>query len=390
MQKGVFPLGVYSIPMHNLRMAESVCEGHPDKLADLIADKLLDATLEKDPFARTSFEIMVTTGLVIVGGELSTDAFIDIQRVVRGTIKEVGYTEPDLGFDADTCGVIQTIDEQSPEIALGISSEGAGDTAIVVGYATKEAPNLMPWPITIAHSITKRVSEYRKIGKLPFLRPDGKCLVVMDYEDGVPKKVEAVYLYVQHDPDISLKQLRNLLTEEVILKQLPEHLLSPSTRIEVNPSGRFVFGGPAADTGLTGRKIISDAYGDIGFSGGSAFSGKDPTKTDRAGSYIARYIAKNIVAAGLADKCLVQIGYAFGLPEPVAFDIETFGTLKVDKDKLLSAVREIFPLKPLEIIEFLDLRRPIYSQTAVYGQFGKPNLPWERTDKVEELKKRLL
>lgn len=376
--------------MHNLRMAESVCEGHPDKLADLIADKLLDACLEKDPFARSSFEIMVTTGLVIVGGELSTEAFIDIQRIVRGTIKEVGYTEPDLGFDADTCGVIQTIDEQSPEIALGVSSEGAGDTAIVVGYATREAPNLMPWPITIAHKITKTVSEYRKIGKLPFLRPDGKCLVVMDYQNGKPQKIEAVYLYVQHDPDIGLKQLRNLLTEEVVLKILPSHLLSPSTRIEVNPSGRFVFGGPAADTGLTGRKIISDAYGDIGFSGGSAFSGKDPTKTDRAGSYMARYIAKNIVAAGIADKCLVQIGYAFGISEPVAFDIETFGTEKVEKDKLIRVAKEIFPLKPLDIIEHFDLRRPIYSQTAVYGQFGKENLPWEKTDKVDELKEKLL
>ncbi|HIC08762.1 MAG TPA: methionine adenosyltransferase [Aquificales bacterium] len=376
--------------MHNLRMAESVCEGHPDKLADLIADKLLDACLEKDPFARSSFEIMVTTGLVIVGGELSTEAFIDIQRIVRGTIKEVGYTEPDLGFDADTCGVIQTIDEQSPEIALGVSSEGAGDTAIVVGYATREAPNLMPWPITIAHKITKTVSEYRKIGKLPFLRPDGKCLVVMDYQNGKPQKIEAVYLYVQHDPDIGLKQLRNLLTEEVVLKALPGHLLSPSTRIEVNPSGRFVFGGPAADTGLTGRKIISDAYGDIGFSGGSAFSGKDPTKTDRAGSYMARYIAKNIVASGIADKCLVQIGYAFGISEPVAFDIETFGTERVDKEKLIKVAKEIFPLKPLDIIEYFDLRKPIYAQTAVYGQFGKENLPWEKTDKVGELKEKLL
>ena len=376
--------------MHNLRMAESVCEGHPDKLADLIADKLLDACLEKDPFARTSFEVMVTTGLVIVGGELSTDAFIDIQRIVRGTIKEVGYTEPELSFDADTCGIIQTIDEQSPEIALGVSSEGAGDTAIVVGYATREAPNLIPWAITIAHTITKTVSEYRKIGKLPFLRPDGKCLVVMDYEDGKPKKVNSVYLYVQHDPDISLNQLRNLLRDEVVFKALPDHLVSPDTRIEINPSGRFVFGGPAADTGITGRKIVSDAYGDIGFSGGSAFSGKDPTKTDRAGSYVARYIAKNVVAAGLADRCLVQIGYAFGISEPVAFDIETFGTERVDKEKLKRAVREIFPLKPLEIIEQLDLRRPIYAQTAVYGQFGKEKLPWEKTDKVEELKEKLL
>ncbi len=376
--------------MHNLRMAESVCEGHPDKLADLIADNLVDAVLEKDPFARTSFEVMVTTGLVFVGGELSTEAFVDIQRVVRKTIKEVGYTEPDLGFDADTCGIIQSIDEQSPEIALGVFAEGAGDTAIVVGYATKEAPNLMPWPITIAHTLTKKVSEYRKIGRLPFLRPDGKCLVAMDYEDGKPKKLLSVILYVQHDPDISLKQLRNLLIEEVILKSLPDYFLAPDTRIEVNPSGRFVFGGPAADTGVTGRKIVSDAYGDIGFSGGSAFSGKDPTKTDRAGSYMARYIAKNIVAAGLADRCLVQIGYAFGISEPVAIDIETFGTEKVDKNKLLKVVKEIFPLKPLEIIEHLNLRRPIYSQTAVYGQFGKENLPWEKTDKVDLLKEKLL
>ncbi|MEO2152915.1 MAG: methionine adenosyltransferase [Aquificota bacterium] len=376
--------------MHNLRMAESVCEGHPDKLADLIADNLVDAVLEKDPFARTSFEVMVTTGLVFVGGELSTEAFVDIQRVVRKIIKEVGYTEPDLGFDADTCGIIQSIDEQSPEIALGVFAEGAGDTAIVVGYATKEAPNLMPWPITIAHTLTKKVSEYRKIGRLPFLRPDGKCLVAMDYEDGKPKKLLSVILYVQHDPDISLKQLRNLLIEEVILKSLPDYFLAPDTRIEVNPSGRFVFGGPAADTGVTGRKIVSDAYGDIGFSGGSAFSGKDPTKTDRAGSYMARYIAKNIVAAGLADRCLVQIGYAFGISEPVAFDIETFGTEKVDKNKLLKVVKEIFPLKPLEIIEHLNLRRPIYSQTAVYGQFGKENLPWEKTDKVDLLKEKLL
>jgi S-adenosylmethionine synthetase len=371
-------------------MAESVCEGHPDKLADLIADNLVDAVLEKDPFARTSFEVMVTTGLVFVGGELSTEAFVDIQRVVRKIIKEVGYTEPDLGFDADTCGIIQSIDEQSPEIALGVFAEGAGDTAIVVGYATKEAPNLMPWPITIAHTLTKKVSEYRKIGRLPFLRPDGKCLVAMDYEDGKPKKLLSVILYVQHDPDISLKQLRNLLIEEVILKSLPDYFLAPDTRIEVNPSGRFVFGGPAADTGVTGRKIVSDAYGDIGFSGGSAFSGKDPTKTDRAGSYMARYIAKNIVAAGLADRCLVQIGYAFGISEPVAFDIETFGTEKVDKNKLLKVVKEIFPLKPLEIIEHLNLRRPIYSQTAVYGQFGKENLPWEKTDKVDLLKEKLL
>ncbi|WP_461828866.1 methionine adenosyltransferase, partial [Aquifex sp.] len=305
--------------MYTLRMAESVTEGHPDKIADQIADALLDEFLRKDPYSKVSLEILVTTGLVMVSGELSTETYVDIQRVARGVIKDIGYTRPELGFDADTCAVVQSIDEQSPEIALGISGEGAGDTAIVVGYATKEAPNLMPWPITIAHKITKRISEFRKIGKFPFLRPDGKVLVAMIYEDGKPREVQSVVAYVHHDPDVSLNHLRELIIEEVIKKEIPEEFLTERTEIKVNPTGRFVIGGPVADTGLTGRKIVSDAYGDIGLSGGSAFSGKDPTKTDRSASYLARMIAKHVVAGGYAERCLVQIGYAFGLTEPVAF-----------------------------------------------------------------------
>ncbi|NPA33194.1 MAG: methionine adenosyltransferase [Aquificae bacterium] len=375
--------------MYSLRMAESVTEGHPDKVADQIADALLDEFIKRDPYSKVSLEIMVTTGLVMVGGELSTESFVDIPRTVRSVIKEIGYTRPELGFDADTCAVVQSIDEQSPEIALGISGEGAGDTAIVVGYATREAPNLMPWSITLAHKITKRISEYRKIGRFPFLRPDGKVLIAMIYEDGKPLFVQSIVAYVHHDPDVSLSNLRELIIEEVIKKEIPEGFLNEKTVIKVNPSGRFVIGGPVADTGLTGRKIVSDAYGDIGLSGGSAFSGKDPTKTDRSGSYLARMIAKHVVAGGWADRCLVQIGYAFGLSEPVAFDVETFGTEKVEKEKLLRALKEVFPLSPAKIIDFLDLRKPIYRRTSVYGHFGKEELPWEKLTLLDRLKELL-
>ena len=367
-------------------MAESVTEGHPDKIADQIADALLDELIRKDPYSKVSLEIMVTTGLVMVGGELSTESFVDIPKVVRGVVKEIGYTKPELGFDADTCAVITSIDEQSPEIALGVSREGAGDTAIVVGYAVKEAPNLMPWPITIAHRITRRISDLRKTGRFPFLRPDGKVLVSMVYEDGKPQYVKDIVAYVHHDPDISLQNLREIVVEEVIRKEVPAELLSERTVVKVNPTGRFVIGGPVADTGLTGRKIVSDAYGDIGFSGGSAFSGKDPTKTDRSGSYMARMIAKHVVAADLAERCVVQIGYAFGLTEPIAFDIETFGTEKIDKEKIEEAVQKVFPLKPCDIIDFLDLRKPIYRDTACYGHFGRDRFPWERLDYLEKLK----
>ncbi len=367
-------------------MAESVTEGHPDKIADQIADALLDEFLKKDPYSKVSLEIMVTTGLVFVGGELSTESFVDIASTVREVVKDSGYTRPELGFDADTCAVITSIDEQSPEIALGVSREGAGDTAIVVGYAVRESPELMPWPITIAHRITKKLADLRKTGKMPFLRPDGKVLVTMDYEDWVPQSVRDIVVYVHHDPDISVQNLKEMVVEEVINKVIPRELITSSTDIKVNPTGRFVIGGPVADTGLTGRKIVSDAYGDIGFSGGSAFSGKDPTKTDRSGSYMARMIAKHVVAADLAQKCVVQIGYAFGLTEPVAFDIETFGTEIVDKEKIEEAVLKVFPIKPYEIIDFLDLRKPIYRQTACYGHFGREELPWERLDYLDKLR----
>ncbi|EDP76084.1 S-adenosylmethionine synthetase [Hydrogenivirga sp. 128-5-R1-1] len=370
-------------------MAESVTEGHPDKIADQIADALLDEFLRKDPYSKVSMEIFVTTGLVMVGGELSTESFVDIPKVVRGVVKEIGYTKPELGFDADTCAVVTSIDEQSPEIALGVSGEGAGDTAIVVGYAVKEAPNLMPWSITLAHRITRRVSDLRKTGRFPFLRPDGKVLVSMVYEDGKPRYVKDIVAYVHHDPDISLQNLRELVIEEVLKKEVPEEFLKSETNVKVNPTGRFVIGGPVADTGLTGRKIVSDAYGDIGFSGGSAFSGKDPSKTDRSGSYMARMIAKHVVAAGLADKCVVQIGYAFGLTEPIAFDVETFGTEKLEKEKIEEIVQKVFPLKPCDIIEFLDLRKPIYRDTACYGHFGRERFPWERLDYLDKLKELL-
>ncbi len=370
-------------------MAESVTEGHPDKIADQIADALLDEFIKKDPYSKVSLEILVTTGLVMVGGELSTESYVDIPKVVRGVVKDIGYTKPELGFDADTCAVVTSIDEQSPEIALGVSGEGAGDTAIVVGYAVKEAPNFMPWAITLAHRITRRIADLRKTGRFPFLRPDGKVLVSMIYEDGKPKFIKDIVTYVHHDPDISLQNLRELVVEEVIKKEVPPDLMNESTNIKVNPTGRFVIGGPVADTGLTGRKIVSDAYGDIGFSGGSAFSGKDPTKTDRSGSYIARMIAKHIVAADLADKCVVQIGYAFGLTEPIAFDIETFGTEKVNKEKIEEAVLKVFPIKPSDIIEFLDLRKPIYRETSCYGHFGRENFPWEKLTYLEKLKELL-
>ena len=367
-------------------MAESVTEGHPDKIADQIADALLDEFLQKDPYSKVSLEIMVTTGLVFVGGELSTESFVDIPSVVRGVVKDIGYTRPELGFDADTCAVVTSLDEQSPDIALGVSREGAGDTAIVVGYAVDESPQLMPWPITVAHAITKRLSNLRKTGKMPFLRPDGKVLVTMDYEDGRPTSIKDIVVYAHHDPDVSVQNLREMITEEIVKKEVPGELMGPSTQVRVNPTGRFVIGGPVADTGLTGRKIVSDAYGDIGFSGGSAFSGKDPTKTDRSGSYMARMIAKHVVAAGLARKCVVQIGYAFGLTEPVAFDIETFGTETVDKEKIEEAVLKVFPVKPYEIIEFLDLRKPIYRQTSCYGHFGREEFAWEKLNYLDKLK----
>ena len=367
-------------------MAESVTEGHPDKLADQIADALLDEFLRKDPYSKVSIEVMITTGLIFISGEVSAECYVDIPAISRGVVKEAGYTKPDYGFDADVSAVIISIDEQSPEIAMGVSGEGAGDTAIVVGYACNESEEYMPLPILLSHRITKKISDLRKTGHFSFIRPDGKVLLVMEYKDGKPYSVKNITAYVHHDPDVKLEELRELITEEVIKKEIPKELMRDSVSIKVNPSGRFVIGGPVADTGLTGRKIVSDAYGDIGFSGGSAFSGKDPTKTDRSGSYMARMIAKHVVASGLADRCVVQIGYAFGLSEPVAFDIETFGTEKIEKEKVVDIVKKIFPLRPAEIIEFLDLRKPIYRSTSCYGHFGKSYLPWEKLKYVDRIK----
>lgn len=367
-------------------MAESPTEGHPDKLADLIADALLDEFLKKDPYSRVSLEVVVISGMTFVAGHVSTEGYVDIPTVVRNTIKEVGYTRPEYGFDADASAVITSIEEQSPDIALGISGEGAGDTATVVGYACNETDSYMPLPITLAHSISKRLADIRKSGKAPFLRPDGKVLITVLYENHKPVSAKDIIVYTQHDPDVSPEKLREFIYEEVIKKVLPEKYMTSHTRVLVNPSGRFVLGGPVADVGQTGRKIVSDAYGDTAYSGGSAFSGKDPTKTDRSASYLARMMAKHVVASGLADRCLVQMAYAFGVSEMIAFDVETYGTEKLEKEKIVKALLEIFPTSPRQIIEFLDLRKPIYKKTACYGHFGKEGLPWEELRYLEKLK----
>ncbi|MCX7989952.1 MAG: methionine adenosyltransferase [Aquificaceae bacterium] len=367
-----------------IKMAESPMEGHPDKLADLIADALLDEFLKKDAYSRVSIEILLLSGMTFVAGHVSTEGYVDIPGVVRKTIKETGYSRPEHGFDADSSAVITSIEEQSPEIVLGISSEGAGDTATVVGYACKDTQSYMPLPIDLAHKLSKKVAELRKSGKAPFLRPDGKVLITAVYEEGKPLFVKDVILFCQHDPETSLEKLRDFLVEEAVRKVVSPSLLHRETRILVNPSGRFVLGGPAADAGQTGRKIVSDAYGDVAYSGGSAFSGKDPTKTDRTASYMARLMAKHVVAGGLADRCMVQMAYAFGMSEVIAFDIETYGTEKLEKEKIIQRLLEVFPTNPKRMIDFLDLRKPIYKQTACYGHFGKEGLPWERLTRVEE------
>lgn len=366
-----------------IKFAESPMEGHPDKLADLIADALLDEFIKKDPYSRVSLEILLISGMTLIAGHVSTEGYVDIPGVVRQTIKEVGYSRPEYGFDADSSAVLTSIEEQSPDIVLGISSEGAGDTATVVGYACTDTESYMPLPISLAHSISKKVSDLRKSGKAPFLRPDGKVLSTVVYEDNKPLFVKDVIVFCQHDPDISLDKLRDFVIEEAVKKLIPKGLIQKETRILVNPSGRFVLGGPAADVGQTGRKIVSDAYGDVAYSGGSAFSGKDPTKTDRTASYLARMMAKHVVASGLAERCMVQMAYAFGLSEVIAFDIETYGTEKADKERIKARLLEVFPTNPKRMIEFLDLRKPIYKQTACYGHFGKEDLPWEKLSHLD-------
>ncbi len=374
----------------HLFTSESVTEGHPDKLADQISDAILDAVLEGEPAGRVACETLVTTGLCLISGEITTEKFVDFQRVAPRTIEKVGYVDPRYGFDAKTCAVLSTIDEQSPDIAMGVDREGAGDQGLMFGYACRETPELMPLPIMLAHGLCRRLAEARKDGEIEYLRPDGKAQVTVEYEGDRPVGVTTVVVSTQHEEAVRNETLEEEIVELVVKKVIPAEMLREDTRYYVNPTGRFVIGGPHGDTGLTGRKIIVDTYGGMGHHGGGAFSGKDPTKVDRSASYMARMIAKNIVAAELADRCEVQLAYAIGVAEPVSVLVETFGTGKVPESRLSEIVREVFPLTPRGIIEFLDLRRPIYRKTAAYGHFGRtePEFTWESTRMVDALRER--
>jgi len=373
----------------HLFTSESVTEGHPDKIADQISDAILDEALKSDPKSRVAIETLVTTGLGIVAGEMTTRAYIDIPAVVRETIRQVGYTRADYGFDCDTCGVLVTIDRQSPDIAMGVDTGGAGDQGMMFGYACRETPELMPMPIQLAHRLAQRLGEVRRSGQFPYLRPDGKSQVTIEYQDGRPMRVEAIVLSTQHAEEAKIEDLRRDLEAEVIRPVIGEGLRDGKTKVHINPTGRFVIGGPQGDTGVTGRKIIVDTYGGYAPHGGGAFSGKDPTKVDRSAAYMARYIAKNVVAAGLAERVQVQIAYAIGVADPVSVMVDTFGTAKVADDKLVALIRDQFGLKPREIIESLDLLRPVYLKTAAYGHFGRsgPGFTWEKTDRAEALRR---
>ncbi len=368
--------------------SESVTEGHPDKICDQISDGILDAIIKDDPLARVACETMVKTGMVVVTGEITTRTYVNIPKVVRAVIKDIGYTKPDYGFDYQSCAVITAIDEQSPDIAQGVDTGGAGDQGMMSGYATNETPEFMPLTALLAHRLTMKLAEVRKNGTLPYLRPDGKSQITVAYDNGTPKHIEAVVLAAQHDPDVSHEKLKADLFEHVI-KPVCSVFLDKSTKIYINNTGRFVIGGPVADSGMTGRKVIVDTYGGVAGHGGGAFSGKDPTKVDRTASYMARYIAKNIVAAGLADKCEIQLSYVIGGREPVGMMIDSFGTSKVADGKLYELVKNNFPLSPPDMIKELNLRRPIFRKTAAYGHFGRndPDFTWERTDKAEKLRK---
>ncbi len=390
----------------HLFTSESVTEGHPDKLADQISDSILDAIIGQDKEARVATETMVTTGMVFVCGEISTGCYVDIPHLVRETVKEIGYTRAKFGFDGDTCAVICSIDEQSPDIALGVNCSleakggdkdrrynllGAGDQGMMMGYACSETPELMPLPISMAHRLARRLADVRKTGLLDYLRPDGKTQVTLVYEDGSPVGVETIVVAAQHSNGSYLETIREDITRHVILETVPENLMTPATRILINPTGRFVVGGPQGDTGLTGRKLMVDTYGGYIAHGGGAFSGKDPTKVDRSAAYAARYVAKNLVAAGLAERCQIQVAYAIGVAQPVSLAVDTFGT-GVEKDgHIEELIRRNFDLRPAAIIEELDLCRPIYRQVAAYGHFGRPDLdlPWERLDRVADLKRGL-
>jgi S-adenosylmethionine synthetase len=369
--------------------SESVTEGHPDKIADQVSDAILDACLEQDPLSRVACETLTCTGLVVVAGEITTQAYVDFQTLVRETVREIGYDDALKGFDCNTCGVISTINRQSPDIAQGVDTGGAGDQGMMFGFATNETPELMPAPISLAHRLAERLTEVRKNGKLPYLRPDGKSQVTVEYDSNYkPVRVDAVVISTQHAEEVGNDQLRKEILDQVIKAVIPAALLDANTKYHINPTGRFVIGGPMGDTGLTGRKIIVDTYGGMGRHGGGAFSGKDPTKVDRSAAYMARYVAKNIVAAGLADRCEVQLAYAIGVAEPVSVRIDTFGTGTVSEQRLTELVRENFKLTPKGIIESLNLRRPIFKKTAAYGHFGRSGetFTWEATDKADALK----
>lgn len=383
--------------------SESVTEGHPDKIADQISDGVLDAILAQDPLSRVACETLITTGLVHVVGEISTNCYVDIPKIVRETIREIGYTRAKFGFDCDTCGVMTSIDEQSADIAMGvdhaleakkgqmdddIDAIGAGDQGMMFGYATNETPEFMPLPISLAHKMARRLSEVRKNSELDYLRPDGKTQVTVEYVDGSPVRVDTIVISTQHSPNVELKTIEKDLIEKVIIPIVPADLLDSNTKYYINPTGRFVIGGPQGDAGLTGRKIIVDTYGGMARHGGGAFSGKDPTKVDRSAAYAARYVAKNVVAAGLADKCEIQLAYAIGIAKPVSIMVETFGTAKLPESRIEELIAKHFDLRPAGIIKSLDLRRPIYRQTAAYGHFGRTDidLPWEKTDKAALLR----
>ena len=385
--------------------SESVTEGHPDKMCDQISDAILDALVAQDPMSRVACETATTTGMVLVMGEITTNAYVDIQKIVRDTVKEIGYTRGKYGFDAETCGVITAIDEQSTDIAMGVDKAleakehtmseeeidaiGAGDQGMMFGYASDETPEYMPYPIELAHKLSRRLTEVRKNGTLPYLRPDGKTQVTVEYdENGVPSRLDAVVLSTQHDPEVTQEQIHKDIKKYVFDAIIPEGMVDADTKFFINPTGRFVIGGPHGDSGLTGRKIIVDTYGGMARHGGGAFSGKDCTKVDRSAAYAARYVAKNIVAAGIAKKCEIQLSYAIGVAHPTSIMVDTFGTGKLSDEKLVEIIRENFDLRPAGIIQMLNLRRPIYKQTAAYGHFGRTDvdLPWEKTDKAELLK----
>jgi S-adenosylmethionine synthetase len=374
--------------MHNGRhffTSESVTEGHPDKIADQISDAVLDAVMRDDPMGRVACETLVTTGLAFIAGEISTKTYVDLPSIVRQTIKEIGYTRAKFGFDYETCAVISSIDPQSPDIAQGVDTGGAGDQGMMFGFAVRETEEYMPLPLTLAHGLVRRLSEARRKGELDFLRPDGKSQVTVEYEDRKPVRVEAVVVSTQHAEAIKHPELKEAVIEEIIRPVIPAGLITRDTKFHVNPTGRFVIGGPQGDTGLTGRKIIVDTYGGSAPHGGGSFSGKDPTKVDRSAAYMGRYIAKNVVAAGLADRLLLQLAYAIGVADPVSVHVDTYGTGKLPEEKVVDLIREHFVLTPRGIIETLDLRRPIYKATAAFGHFGRPEFSWERVDRAAEL-----